>query len=57
MALTTSSQSQQRVAQPVHPILDASGAPEIGQTETQDAMDVITTKGYFGNTPADNEGS
>ncbi len=57
MTLITNDPSQIRVHQPVHPIVDTSNAPDVGQAEAQATMDTNTDKGYFGNTPADNDES
>lgn len=49
---TTSSASQQRIAQEVYPDIDASGATDLGQGEAQTKMDTATTQGYVGIAPS-----
>lgn len=53
MATTTTHASQVRVVQYLAPIIDASGAADVGQDEVQTTFDTAEENGYFGYSPAD----
>lgn len=54
---TTTGAFQQRLTQTVAPEIDASSADDHGEDEAQTTMDALTTKGYFGHTPEDEQTS
>lgn len=53
MATTTTHPSQIRIVQYLAPIIDASGAADVGETEVQAAFTAAAANGYFGYSPAD----
>ena len=57
MATTTTHASQLRVTQYVAPIIDASGAEDVGQAEVRATFDAAEAVGYFGYSPADESSS